>query len=47
MAKATVKFGKKPSLEPTVNWDKITPKGGWNPNVHQKPSKPVGKTKTS
>ena len=35
----------KPKLKPTINWAGITPMGGWNPKIHQKPRKPIGKTK--
>lgn len=40
----TVQIGK-PKLRPTL---KLTaPEGGWNPAIHQKNKKPVGKTKNS
>ena len=41
--KVTVDIGGEAKLKPTL---KLTPpKGGWNPSLHQKPRKPIGKTK--
>jgi len=39
----TVIFSTKPTMRPTLNI--IAPEGGWNPAIHQKQKKAVGKTK--
>ena len=45
--KFTVNFGdgKGPKVKSTLNIK--APEGGWNPSIHQKEKKPVGKTKDS
>ena len=43
--KFTVHLGGGAKLKPTLNV--VAPKGGWNPSIHQKEKKPVGKTKNS
>jgi len=41
----TVNLGGGEKIKPTLNV--VAPKGGWNPSIHQKEKKPVGKTKNS